>query len=122
MREMGGDQGDEVVYRGLGNGFSMKFGTTIDKSIYDMLQCAGVPHDIVETITRGDAVKHIFKPLDLKEIQDKLSRQVLACIAQISDCETCSATQVYAMTVDTGASEILLFDEQNDYLVDAREY
>lgn len=121
---------DAALYKWLGNGFSHKFGVAFCESIHRTLQLAGVPFDIETTVGAKHAqhVTHVQPEygswktaVEARQaiVQARVSQTVAsdqwdAGVHNIAD------TKVYSCVFDTAATQILLWDEQDEFLTNKR--
>lgn len=114
---------DAFLYKCLGNGFSMKFGEAFYASIHQQLQLAGVPFDIESSAVSTDGSRVLHKTVEEKQYNAQLD----ACVAEIRALtisriqnlhgdNSKSEQQIYTVAIDTGATEFLVWDEQDSFL------
>lgn len=128
--ELGGQEqlhltNDKFKYKCMGNGFSMKFGVAIYSAIHRLLIRAGVPYDIIRSEVnnpRGE-VTHVQAEQRLWEAKmDKQVSQVTAHAARLTSMALSSGGQkpmnLYEISLDTGASHTLIWDNQDEFLKD----
>ena len=112
---------EHALYDWLGGGFTMRFGTELDEAVERMLQLAGVRHDIETTRQNGPSATHVFTDEVNQSIQAfKVSKARKTCEEyQASYGVTGDENAVIrTMLFDTGASEILVHDDQDCFLKD----
>ena len=106
----------------------MKFGLAFYESIHQLLQLAGVPHAIESTAVSADGHRgtHVFKdgPLWSQMLETSMhmtfvQAQMVHASVDRSASSGPTALPVYIMVVDTGATHMLVWDEQ-DYCISGR--
>ena len=117
---------DQFLFKCFGNGFTMRFGEAWFEAIHSHLQLAGVPFDIETTAVndRTQKVEHVFKkePEELKAMLtsvERVGRQFSQSLEGIQDGKWDGHT-VYTFCLDTGATEMLCWDEQDKFLTSKR--
>ena len=116
---------DAWLYKCMGNGFSMRFAHVFFTSIFHTLQLAGVPFDIQRTVVDGAAVTHIMADEDgWHQLLNANTMTVHAMLAErllADEYDKSETTQaVYRLCWDPGATEFLLWDEQDRFLTERK--
>ena len=115
---------EAFLYRCLGNGFTMKFGEAFFESLHKTLQLAGVPFDIVNTVVSDDGarVHHVFAEDWSEQVKVCVAEEAAALSAKVQKMqhEEQQCTAVYSMVLDTGATAMLAWDDQDSFLTEAR--
>ena len=124
---------DAFLYKCLGNGFTMKFGLAIYESIHKTLQLAGVPFDVESSVSinsTGMVTRVYAEPVQWKHALEANLLKVESLMAtQGEDAESTRGGQyheenlwhrIYSMVLDTGATQMLVWDEQDSFLEDRR--
>jgi site-specific DNA-cytosine methylase len=131
---------DGFLYKCLGNGITMKFGHAIYTSLHTLLLKANIPFSILSSALSQDGhrVVHHFGENSLWD--PKKGAALDACVTEVSAAllrevskedalkmatmgnfsGNSGAPKVYTMTLDTGATEMLCWDEQDRFLKDKR--
>ena len=115
---------DKFLYKCLGNGFSMKFGEAMYDSISRILSRAGVPKDIETSLSNNSVVAHIQTPEHVwhqkleRMIAQQANRTASRMVIQAN--QTAIEKQVYTICLDTGATHLLLWDDQDKFLTNKK--
>ena len=124
---------DAFLYKCLGNGFTMKFGLAIYESIHKTLQLAGVPFDVessVSSTSTGMVTRVYAEPVRWKHALEANLLKVESLMATHGEDEESTRGgqyhgenlwhRIYSMVLDTGATHMLVWDEQDSFLEDKR--
>ena len=120
---------DAFLYKCLGNGFTMKFGLAIYESIHKTLQLAGVPFDVESSVSSNSTgmVAHVYaEPVQWKHVLEANLLKVESLMATHREDEESTRggqhhgenlrNRIYSMVLDTGATQMLCWDEQDSFL------
>ena len=125
---------DAFLYKCLGNGFTMKFGLAVYESIHKTLQLAGVPFDVESTVSRSSTgmLTHVYADTVQYSAKWKhtLEANLLKVEASVIEAHGVAfestrggqhhgcnlGNRIYSMVLDTGATEMLCWDDQDCFL------
>jgi len=121
------DKLEAFLYKCLGNGFTMKFGECIYASIHKIMLMAGVPFDITDSRKSSDMAHEVDHVMVNSQTWYQMIDANMSDIALSTESRVCShenrrtnTLEIRSMCLDTGATEILMHDDQDVYLQDKR--